>query len=225
MTTISEFKAANPNIKLYDVNSPEFSVYGVLYPNYDISRIKTILTSLPLPESGSRYLQSIEALEKEETIQSIGKDIFAGLPINAGATIGYTTDFSAVEFHQSSEVNIALDDVILVLGQRQLLEVNQTFDPHTEGKAFYIPAGSVIELFNTTLHYAPVEVFEHGYRVVVVVVEGTNTALPSDFHSQNPRVVKKGKFQVVHPSRKDKIAQGYQVGMSGELMTFNPLKG
>ena len=39
----------------------------------------------------------------------------------------------------------------------------------------------------------------------------------------NPRVVKQGKFQVVHPVRQDKIAQGYQVALTGELIETKPL--
>lgn len=53
----------------------------------------------------------------------------------------------------------------------------------------------------TTLHYAPIEVTKSG----------------------NPRVVKQGKFQVVHPVRQDKIAQGYQVALTGELIETKPL--
>lgn len=41
--------------------------------------------------------------------------------------------------------------------------------------------------------------------------------------SDNSRVVKKGKLQVVHACRKDKIAQGYQVAITGDVIKTHPL--
>ena len=52
---------------------------------------------------------------------------------------------------------------------------------------------------------------------------GKSAVLPEGVKSLNPRVVKCGKFQVVHPSRKDKIEQGYQVGLSGDVIKTTPL--
>ncbi|PMD68386.1 DUF4867 domain-containing protein, partial [Companilactobacillus nuruki] len=37
------------------------------------------------------------------------------------------------------------------------------------------------------------------------------------------RIVKQNKFQVVDPSRKDKIAIGVQVGLTGKMIEMKPL--
>ena len=116
-----------------------------------------------------------------------------------------------------------LDDILMVLGKRQILDQRGQIDPQKDGQLFYVPKGSVVELYNTTLHYAPIQITNAGYKVIVVVLQGTNLPLPDGFKSDNPRVVKQGKFQVVHPSRTDKIAQGYQVALTGDLLTTRPL--
>lgn len=223
MSRIDEFRAANPQYDILSATDSVFNDYGVIYPDYDLSEINQVMNQVKTPDEGSKYLISIDSLEKTDTIKQIRNDVFAGMPIEAGATIGHTDDFTAFEYHQSSELNIMLDDVIMVLGKRQTLERQGSIDPNREAKMFYVPKGSVVELFNDTLHYAPIQVAKSGYKVIVVVVKGTNEVLPDSFKKKNPRVVKQGKFQVVHACRKDKIAQGYQVALIGDVIKTHPL--
>lgn len=61
---------------------------------------------------------------------------------------------------------------------------------------FYMPKGTIVELYNDTLHYAPIQITKKGYKVIVAVIHGTNAVLPEGVKSLNPRVVKCGKFQV-----------------------------
>lgn len=222
MSRLEEFRAANPDLEILPVTDSSFADFGVIY-NYPLAEIEDVMNHVAMPESGSTYLQSIPELEKTEAIQAIGRDVFAGMPIDAGATIGHTDDFSAFEYHQCSELNIMLDDVVMVFAKRQTLDKQGTIDPRRDGKIYYVPKGTIVELYNTTLHYAPIEVTKSGYKVIVVVLHGTNLPLPAGFKSGNPRVVKQGKFQVVHPVRQDKIAQGYQVALTGELIETKPL--
>ena len=44
-------------------------------------------------------------------------------------------------------------------------------------KAFFVPAGTMIEVYATTLHYAPCQTSDKGFRCVVVLPEGTNGEL------------------------------------------------
>ncbi|MGM9904900.1 DUF4867 family protein [Lactobacillus sp.] len=222
MTKLEAFRQANPDLTILEASDPDFAQYGVKY-DYPLDEIEQVMAQVEMPAKGSSYLQKIPALEKTETIQRIGRDVFAGMPVDAGATIGHTDDFSAFEYHQCSELNIMLDDVLMVLAKRQTLDQRGKIDPQKDGQLFYVPKGSIVELYNTTLHYAPIQITKAGYKVIVVVLHGTNLPLPDGFKSDNPRVVKQGKFQVVHPSRKDKIAQGYQVALTGDLLTTRPL--
>lgn len=222
MSNLIEFQKNNPTYKIIPVSDPSFAQYGAVYSSYDLDSIGKIMETIPNP-SGTKYIENIPELTKDQTIQSIARDLFAGMPVSVGATIGHSIEFTAFEYHQSSEVNIMMDDVIMVLAKRQILEQFGTIDPNTEAKMFYVPKNTVIELYNDTLHYTPLEVYKTGYKVIVMVVSGTNDKLPEGFHTSNPRVVKKGKFQVVHPTRQDKIDLGYQVALEGNVIKVNPV--
>ena len=46
-------------------------------------------------------------------------------------------------------------------------------------KAFRVPAGALVEVYSTTLHYAPCHTDARtGFRVLVALPKGTNTAKP-----------------------------------------------
>ena len=61
---------------------------------------------------------------------------------------------NGLEYHRSSEINIAVTDMILLLGSQQDVGTDFTYDT-SKVEAFYVPAGTVVEMYATTLHYAP----------------------------------------------------------------------
>ena len=101
---------------------------------------------------------------------------YGGLEIQIGYCNGNNKKLNAVEYHRSSELDIAVDDLILLLGCQQEIKDDYTYDTE-KIKAFLIPAGTGVELYATTLHYAPCSVTENGFRCVVVLPEDTNTEL------------------------------------------------
>ena len=224
MDTIDKFRQINPNYKIYDIHDSSFSDYGVVYPFDNVSEIDDVISQYAKPKDGMKYVSPLKELESKRLINKIKYDIFGDMPIDVGLTFGHSEEFTAFEYHQCSEVNIMLDDVIMVLGKRQTLETYGTIDPNREAKMFYVPKGSIIELYNDTLHYAPLQVTSEGYKVVVIVISGTNTSLSENVVTANPRLVKKGKFQVVHACRKDKLAQGYKLAVVGDVIKTNSLK-
>ena len=59
---------------------------------------------------------------------------------------------NALEYHRSSEANVAVTDIILLLGQQSDITEDFTYDT-AQLEAFFIPAGTAVELYATTLHY------------------------------------------------------------------------
>lgn len=224
MSKLEEFRKLNPQYKILTLDDPSFKEYGVLYTNdFNLDDVYRVMEKVQIPETGMKYIPNIPELADTYTMLAVKRDIFGEIPIDAGVTLGHSDTFTAFEYHQCSEVNIMLDDVLMVLGKRETLEEEHFVDPNTEARMFYMPKGTIVELYNDTLHYAPIQITKKGYKVIVAVIHGTNAVLPQGVKSLNPRVVKRGKFQVVHPSRKDKIAQGYQVGLSGDVIKTTPL--
>ena len=99
------------------------------------------------------------------------RDRYGELPIQIGYCNGHNTKLNAVEYHRNSEINIAVTDLILIIGKQQDIEADYTYDTSLM-EAFLVPAGTVIEVYGTTLHYAPCHVEDGGFRCVVVLPKG-----------------------------------------------------
>lgn len=224
MSTLEDFQKKNPDYKILSIDDPDFKKYGKVYTKYDISEVKDYMDkNVKISSPNNFYTPSNKDLEKIPAIQEMGKDIYAFMPIEAGECTGQSTNFSAIEYHQGSETNIMLTDVIMVLGQRSTLDTNGEYSPSEDGQIFFVPAGTVVEFYSTTLHYAPIKVHDSGFSIIVILIKGSNEELPADFKSDNKRIVKQNKFQLVDPSRKDKIAIGVEVGLTGKLIEMTPL--
>ncbi|HJF87928.1 MAG TPA: DUF4867 family protein [Companilactobacillus farciminis] len=224
MSTLEDFQKKNPDYKILSIDDPDFKKYGKVYTKYDISEVKDYMDkNVKISSPSNFYTPSNKDLEKIPAIQEMGKDIYAFMPIEAGECTGQSTNFSAIEYHQGSETNIMLTDVIMVLGQRSTLDTKGEYSPSEDGQIFFVPAGTVVEFYSTTLHYAPIKVHDSGFSIIVILIKGSNEELPADFKSDNKRIVKQNKFQLVDSSRKDKIAIGVEVGLTGKLIEMTPL--
>lgn len=191
---------------------PSFKTYGRTITEYDFSNMVITMEEKKLiatPKEGNQYLASVPAIEALPEFDWVQKNIFAGLPIQFGSGAGHNKAIIAIEFHQGSEVIVALTDAILVVGHRYDI-VDNTYDA-TLMESFLLEKGTAIELFSTTLHYSPIETNGDGYQQAIALIKGTNTPLTTEV--DNPLVKVTNKFMLVHPSRTDKIAAGFQVGL------------
>lgn len=223
METLDKIRNVNKEYIFYDINSPEFKAYGNVLRGYDLTAIKEYADKhVTIPGEGNIYSPTNSELENFEIIKEIEADVYAGLPVEAGECAGNNTSFSAYEYHQGSEVNLVMTDIVMVLGKREQI-VDGIFNAQEYAKLFYVPAGTVIEMYSTTLHYSPCVVHKSGFKVIVILIKGSNQPLENNFKSKNEQIIKKNKFQLVHETRKDKIEQGIKVGLTGNLIEVRPI--
>ena len=210
-------------MKVYQITDKEFLEYGMPLVGYDFTNFLKALSSLSIPETGITYEASVKALEADKEFANMTNRGFGGMPIQIGYVGGNNKILNCLEYHKSSEFNIALDDVILVLG-KQTEMVGNTFDTAL-CKAFFVPAGAGVELFSTTLHYAPMNVGENGYRVACVLPRGTNGAKPdlNVLDGQDKLCAGSNKWLMAHPDSED-AKKGAFVGLKGKNISFNDLK-
>ena len=74
-----------------------------------------------------------------------------------------------------------------------------------------------VEVYATTLHYAPCHVNEaEGFRVAVVLPRGTNTAAPgaAPLNREDKWLTARNKWLLAHPESSE-AAQGAHVGLKG----------
>jgi len=79
--------------------------------------------------------------------------LFGGMPVQLGWCNGHNTKLNCLEYHRDSEVNIGTHDFVLLLAKQDQI-VDGVLDTALV-KAFRVPAGVPVEVYATTLHYAP----------------------------------------------------------------------
>ena len=193
----------------------EFKKYGQVLKNYDCSEIIEKMESTPLP-SGVIYEPSIKELEDLKIAEDLRIREFGELPIQIGYCNGNNYLLNAVEYHRSSEINVAVTDLILLIGCQQDIEDDYSYDT-SKIEAFLVPAGTIIEVYATTLHYAPCNANEDGFKCVVVLPRDTNLPLENKIEKsgEDALLFARNKWLIGHKDT-DLGEQGAFIGLVGE---------
>ncbi len=140
-------------MQILKVTDPEFAAYGKVITGIDTtSLLKALDEKTPLPE-GVEYVGSVPALEYTDAFGVIQNNTYGGMPIQIGYCNGHNTKLNCLEYHRDSELNIGSTDFILLLAKAEDI-VDGKLDT-SKVKAFYAEAGQVVEVYETSLHYAP----------------------------------------------------------------------
>ncbi|MCQ2542709.1 MAG: DUF4867 family protein [Lachnospiraceae bacterium] len=160
-------------MEIKKVTDASFKKYGKVIEGIDFSEILKNLEALPMPAEGVEYFPGVEALENTPATKIISESLYGGMPIQIGMCNGHNKALNACEYHRDSEINVALYDMILLIGKLEDVEDDFTYDT-SKIEAFLVPAGVAVEMYATTLHYAPCHVEEKGFKGVVILPKGTN---------------------------------------------------
>lgn len=200
----------------YSVFDPEFYPYGQVLTGWDTGVLCAAMEAVPLPEAGTAYEPSVPALEACGSFDILRNHVYGGMPIQLGMCWGRNTRLNCLEYHRDSEVNVGTHDFVLLLARRE--EIVEGVLDTAAVKAFRVPAGVAVELYATTLHYAPCHTEEAvGFRVAVALPRGTNTEKPAirPLHEEDVRLFARNKWLLAHPQSFE-AAQGAYVGLKGE---------
>lgn len=165
-------------MKIYSVTDPEFAAYGKVLEGYDTtSLLKALDEKTPLPE-GVDYVMSVADLEYTDIFGQLQNNAYGGMPIQIGYCNGHNTKLNCLEYHRDSELNIGSTDFILLLAKADDI-VDGKLDT-SKVMAFKAKKGQVVEVYETSLHYAPCSATKGaGFKVVIVLPKGTNGAVPA----------------------------------------------
>jgi hypothetical protein len=204
-------------MKVYSVYDPEFKEYGQVVTGYDVTElVETLDKVTPLPE-GVVYVPEQSELQALSVTQELSDRLYGGMPIQMGWCNGHNTKLNCLEYHRDSETNLGTEDFILLLGKQGQIEEDGLFDT-ANIKAFKVPAGVPVEVFATSLHYAPCSAKKGaGFKVLVVLPKGTNTEKPA-FQPQNREdtlLTARNKWLLAHPDS-DEAKGGAVIGLKGK---------
>lgn len=201
------------------VTDKDFKNYGQILKNYDCAELIEKMKETPLP-SGVVYEPSVKELEDLKVAEELRVREFGELPIQIGYCNGNNHLLNAVEYHRSSEINVAVTDLILLLGCQQDIEYDYSYDT-SKIEAFFVPAGTMIEVYATTLHYAPCNANDNGFKCVVVLPKDTNLPLENKVNKsgEDALLFAKNKWLIGHKDT-DLGEQGAFIGLMGENISL-----
>lgn len=199
------------------VTDESFKKYGKVLNDFDFSELLKEMNTTPVPEDVI-YVPSEDRLEASDVAEELKNRMYGGLPIQIGYCNGHNKTLNALEYHRCSEVDVAVDDIILLLGCQQDIEEDFTYDT-SRVEAFYVPAGTAVELYATTLHYAPCGVEGNGFRCVIVLPKDTNTEITfsTSGKGEDKLMTAKNKWLIAHEDAK---IEGAFNGLKGVNITL-----
>ena len=198
------------------VFSPAFARYGQILEGYDLQSLLEALKATEKPMNGTVYVPSDPLLERTGVFSALQDGFYGGMPLHMGYCNGFNAKLNCLEYHRSSEVNIPADDVVLLLAPLQALENGVLSTAGVE--AFLVPAGAAVELYATTLHYAPCHCDgQKGFRVMVALPRGTNGDRPAIAvkSPEDELLWARNKWLLAHPESSE-AANGAYIGLTGE---------
>lgn len=203
-------------MKIYSVTDKEFAPYGKVLGGYDTTELlKALDESTPLPD-GVEYVMSEAALECTAIFGRLQNNAYGGMPIQLGWCNGHNTKLNCLEYHRDSELNIGLYDFILLVAK-----VDDIVDGRLDTSrvmAFKAAAGQVVEVYATTLHYAPCSAKNGaGFKVVIALPKGTNGAMPNlaPVNGEDRRLRACNKWLLAHKDAAE-ASDGAYIGLIGE---------
>lgn len=203
-------------MKIYSVYDPEFKRYGQVVTGLEdaVQEILTALETTPLP-AGVGYVPTDPVLQELPAATEMSEHCYGGMPVQLGWCNGHNTKLNCLEYHRDSEFNLGTEDFILLLAKQEEIE-NGVLDT-AKVKAFKVPAGVLVEVYATTLHYAPCHCDPaKGFRVLVALPWLTNTDRPvlENKTAEDELMTARNKWLLAHPES-DEAKSGAKVGLTG----------
>lgn len=212
-------------MKILSVTDEEFKKYGRIVDNVDFTELVKAMQETPCPENVV-YVPGDDKLEALSVAKEISEIVYGEMPVQIGYCNGHNKMLNALEYHRDSEINVAATDAILMLGLLTDVEKDFTYDT-SKVVAFKVPAGTAVEVYATTLHYAPCGVDGNGFRVTIILPKGTNyplaakhTALNADGSAPNEDalITATNKWLIGH--KDGGLDAGSFLGLKGENLSL-----
>lgn len=207
---IDKLRKLNPDIEIYSIHDNEFKRYGRVL-DFDTSEIVNCGEKIAIPKNGVRYEMSIPEFEELNCAEKLRNIIFGKCPAQIGLCWGQNSMLNAFEFHRSSEINVAITPIVVMLGLQYEIEDNR-YDTKNV-KAFYLDKGEIIEIYGTTLHYCACQVSEKGFSCVIGLPEGTNDEIP--LPDEDELLFMTNKWLICHNECTELLEKGAFGGMYG----------
>ena len=202
-------------MNIYSVLDKEFKPYGQVHDGFPTEEILSALAKTPVT-NGVVYTAEDAALQQLAVTEELSATVYGGMPIQMGWCNGHNTKLNCLEYHRDSELNLGTGDFILLLAKQE--EVTDGKLDTAKVMAFRVPAGVLVEVYATSLHYAPCQTDSEGFQVLVVLPKGTNGVKPEQakvYGGDDKLLWACNKWLIAHPATGE-AAEGAFAGLIGE---------
>ena len=203
-------------MKIFSVTDPSFQNYGAVLGGYDVKELlETLDRVTPLPDA-VEYVPEQAELMALPIAEELKNNAYGGMPIQIGWCNGHNTKLNCLEYHRDSELNCGTEDFVLLLAKIDDIE-NGKLDTG-KVRAFRVPAGELVEVYATSLHYAPCSGAPgKGFRVMIALPRGTNGPKPDiiPVNEEDKTLWACNKWLLAHPESAE-AAQGAPQLLCGE---------
>ena len=218
---IKELNQRNSHLIIREVTEQSFREYGKIVSGYDFSEMLDYMErETAVPEGGNIYKASVPELEAFSVFEQLSKGFYGEMPIQAGYCNGPNSTLNGLEYHIGSEIDVAVTDLVLLLGKLQDVANDQY--PVEKVTAFFVPKGTALQLYETTLHFAPCKTDAGGFKCIVILPRGTNEPLENDKAKYGDKLLfARNKWLLAHPERKPLMEKGAWPGIIGNNIEVN----
>lgn len=202
-------------MEIKKITDAAFRKYGRVVKGVDFTELVEALKKTPDYE-GVAYEPSVPELEATAAMKELQKVTYGELPIQIGYCNGVNYKLNAVEYHRNSEINVAATDAILILGMQQDITDEYTYET-AKMEAFLVPAGTAVEVYATTLHYAPCSAGADNqqFKVGIVLPKGTNYPLEGEHAgNEDALITATNKWLIGHAE--GGLPEGSHIGLIGK---------
>lgn len=203
-------------MEIKSVFDAAFAPYGKVLKGFDLAELEAEMAKEPCPDGATVYVASAPELEALAIYKDFTEQVYGGMPCQIGYCNGDNVTLNCLEYHRDSEINLACTDLILLLGKEGDVDFEKYEYDTAKVEAFRVPKGTLVEVYGTTLHYAPCN--DGGkFRCVVVLPRGTNTDLTfkPDASGEGRLITATNKWLLAH-AESGEAKGGAWVGLKGE---------
>ncbi len=198
-------------MKIRSVTDPLFHKFGKVL-NLDTSEMVSYLHGrAKMPQEGNIYVRSDENMKVLRGISEIKEEIYGFGEIEVGYCNGFNSLLNCMEYHACPEVDVAGDDLVLLLANQD--DVCDGVLDSKDVEAFLLKKGQAVCLYPYVFHFSPCKLSKDGFRCLIILGDGTNMDLAEI--PKDKKLWKVNKWLYAH---KDAVQakSGAYVGIVGE---------
>ena len=197
---------------ILDCKDISFKEYGKLWTNIDLEDVYKWSKEIVVPKIGNFYKASDKTCEDLSSIKQIGRLVYGELPFQAGPCLGHNKVLNGIEYHSGSEVAICIKPCVMFLGKIQ--DLNENTYESEKAIPFYFPKGTIVQTYETTLHYTPCAIDDDIFFTICLLLKGTGNNL---LNGREGILKKQNKWFIAHKDNIEKIKSGDYPGLKGEI--------